>query len=112
MTNPPQNLLLHPSSMTLLNHANMDALPLELKQRICSFLTPKELKSLRLTCKVFATAAERYFINRFVLFLHPESLTTLRKIAEHETFSKYLTTIVYDTSGPLLGRLQTKNFDT
>ncbi|KAG9564265.1 hypothetical protein KCU71_g5747, partial [Aureobasidium melanogenum] len=99
MTNPPQNLLLHPSSMTLLNHANMDALPLELKQRICSFLTPKELKSLRLTCKVFATAAERYFINRFVLFLHPESLTTLRKIAEHETFSKYLTTIVYDTSG-------------
>ncbi|KAG9653967.1 hypothetical protein KCU64_g7534, partial [Aureobasidium melanogenum] len=96
MTNPPPTLLLHPSSMTLLNHANMDALPLELKQRICSFLTPKELKPLRLTCKAFATAAEHYFINRLVLFLHPDSLATLRKIADHGVFSKFLTTIVFD----------------
>ncbi|KAG9686504.1 hypothetical protein KCU95_g7763, partial [Aureobasidium melanogenum] len=93
--------------MSLPNHANMDALPLELKQRICSFLSPKDLKSLRLTCKVSATAAERYFINRFVLFLHPESLATLRKISEHEIFSKYLTTIVYDTSGLCSGVWQT-----
>ncbi|CAD0113128.1 unnamed protein product [Aureobasidium uvarum] len=75
----------------------MDELPMELKQRICSFLTPRNLKPLRLTCKTFATAAERYFINRFVLFVHPNSLATLRKIVDHEIFSKYLTTIVYDT---------------
>ncbi|KAH0003799.1 hypothetical protein KCU78_g13710, partial [Aureobasidium melanogenum] len=84
--------------MTLPNCANMNALPLELKQRICSFLTPKYLKPLRLTCKVFATAAERYLIERFILFLHPESLATLRKIAEHEAFSKYLTTVIYDST--------------
>lgn len=76
----------------------MDALPLELKQRICSFLTPKELKPLRLTCKTFAAAAERFFINRFVLFIHPDSLATLRKIVDHEIFHKYLNTIVYDPS--------------
>ncbi|KAH0026135.1 hypothetical protein KCU78_g4481, partial [Aureobasidium melanogenum] len=76
----------------------MDVLPTELKQRICSFLSPKELKPLRLTCKAFATAAERYFINRFILFIHPQSLANLRKIAEHEVLSKYLTTVVYDTT--------------
>ncbi|KAK6004162.1 hypothetical protein QM012_009012 [Aureobasidium pullulans] len=77
----------------------MDALPMELKQRICSFLSPKHLKPLRLTCKVFATAAERYFINRFILFFHPKSAATLRKIALHETLGKYLTTIVCDLTG-------------
>ncbi|KAG9520956.1 hypothetical protein KCV07_g3809, partial [Aureobasidium melanogenum] len=85
--------------MTLPNHANMDALPLELKQRICSFLAPEDLKPLRLTCKVFATAAERYLIERFILFLHPKSLAALRNIAEHMEFSKYLTTVIYDSTG-------------
>lgn len=84
--------------MTLLNHANMDTLPLELKQRICSFLTPKELKPLRLTCKVFATAAERYFIHRFILFNHPDSVATLRKIIDHKIFNRYLMTLICDTS--------------
>lgn len=93
--------------MTLPDHANMDALPVEVKQRICSFLTPNELKPLRLTCKVFATAAERYFINRFILFLHPKSFATLRKIALHETLSKYLTTIVCDLTGLRWKRWQT-----
>ncbi|KAG9657097.1 hypothetical protein KCU95_g4296, partial [Aureobasidium melanogenum] len=98
MTNPSPTLLPHPSSMTLLNHANMDTLPLELKQRICSFLTPKELKPLRLTCKVFATAAERYFIHRFILFNHPDSVATLRKIIDNKIFNRYLMTLICDTS--------------
>ncbi|KEQ65136.1 uncharacterized protein M437DRAFT_63782 [Aureobasidium melanogenum CBS 110374] len=89
---------LSPSLSTAPHKTNMDALPTELKQRICSFLSPKQLKPLRLTCKSFATAAERYFINRFILFVHPQSLAKLRRIAEHEVLSKYLTTIVYDTT--------------
>ncbi|KEQ77223.1 hypothetical protein M436DRAFT_60986 [Aureobasidium namibiae CBS 147.97] len=76
----------------------MDALPLELKQRICSFLTPKDLKPLRLTSQIFTTAAERYFINRFFLFNYPDSILALGEIVEHEVFSKYLTAIVCDTS--------------
>lgn len=76
----------------------MDALPLELKQRICSFLTPKELKPLRLTSKIFAAAAGRYFINRFILFNCSESVAALREITDHEVFSKHITTLVCDTS--------------
>jgi hypothetical protein len=84
--------------MPPLNDANMDALPLELKQRICSFLTPKDLKPLRLTSKIFATAAERYFIDRFILFNHPDSIAALGEIVAHEVFSRYITTLVCDTS--------------
>jgi hypothetical protein len=80
------------------NDANMDALPLELKQRICSFLTPKNLKPLRLTSKIFATAAERYFLNRFFLFNYPDSIAALGEIVDHEVFGRYLTTLVCDTS--------------
>jgi len=100
MISPP----LAPSSISLplrgkpVNDANMDALPLELKQRICSFLTPKDLKPLRLTSRIFTTAAERYFINRFFLFNYPDSILALSEIVEHEVFSKYLTAIVCDTS--------------
>jgi hypothetical protein len=87
-----------PSSVPPLNDANMDALPLELKQRICSFLTPKELKPLRLTSIIFAKASERYFIDRFILFNYPDSIAALGEIVDHEVFGKYLTTLVCDTS--------------
>jgi hypothetical protein len=84
--------------MPPLNEANMDALPLELKQRICSFLTPKELKPLRLTSTIFAKASERYFLDRFVLFNYPDSIAALGDIVDHEVLGKYLTTLVCDTS--------------
>ena len=84
--------------MPPINDANMDALPLELKQRICSFLTLKNLKPLRLTSKIFAVAAARYLIDRFILFNCPDSIIALGEIVEHKIFSKHLTTIVCDTS--------------
>jgi hypothetical protein len=83
----------------------MDTLPLELKQRICSFLTPKELKPLRLTSTIFVTASERYFINRFILFNYPDSISVLNDIVDHEILSKHLTTLVCDTSTPKIGRV-------
>jgi len=87
-----------PSAMPPPSDANLDALPLELKQRICSFLTPKDLKPLRLTSKIFAAAAERYLIDRFILFNCTSGITTLNEIAHHETFSKCITTLVCDTA--------------
>jgi hypothetical protein len=99
MTNPSQTTF--PTSLPSLtprNSANMDALPLELKQRICSFLTPKDLKPLRLTSTIFATASERYFINRFILFNFPDSIAALDEIINHEVFGKHLTTLVCDSS--------------
>jgi hypothetical protein len=93
----PSPISLPPLTLPL-NGTTMDALPLELKQRICSFLTPKELKPLRLTSTVFAKASERYFIDRFILFNFPDSITALGEIVDHKVFGKYLTTLVCDTS--------------
>jgi hypothetical protein len=84
--------------MPPLNEGHINALPLEIKQRICSFLTPKELKPLRLTARIFATAAERYLIDRFILFNCPDSIAALDEIIDHEVFSKHLTTLVCDTA--------------
>ncbi|KAI5253730.1 hypothetical protein E4T42_02692 [Aureobasidium subglaciale] len=52
----------------------MDSLPLELKQRVCSYLTPRDLKSLRLASK------------------------EIKDIAEHPILSQRVTTLVIDTS--------------
>lgn len=78
----------------------MDKLPLELKQRICSFLhaSPKSLKPIRLVSKEFASAAAPYLIPRLFLFRHPDSCAEVKEIAEHSLFSKYATTLVVDTS--------------
>lgn len=76
----------------------MDELPLELKQRVCSYLSPKHLKPLRLACKAFSKAAEPYLINRFTLTNRPESITALRNIIDHASFNKYISTIIYDPS--------------
>lgn len=78
----------------------MDKLPLELKQRICSFLhaSPRLLKPIRLVSKDFASAAAPYLIPRLFLFRHPDSCAEVKAIVEHPVFSKYVTTLVVDLS--------------
>ena len=78
----------------------MEQLPLELKQRICSFLhaSPKLLKPIRLVSTEFASAAGPYLIPRAFLFKHTFSCQRLEQIIEHEIFSKHLTTLVVDPS--------------
>ncbi|CAD0095078.1 unnamed protein product [Aureobasidium mustum] len=61
----------------------MDTLPLELKQRVCSYLTPKDLKSLRLASKAYASAACRYFLPRIFLHNHPNSFEEIQDITDH-----------------------------
>lgn len=87
-----------PLPVPLLDDAYIDALPLELKLRICSFLTPKDLKPLRLTSKIFAAAGGCYLIRRFILFNCQESVAALSQITDHEVFSKNITTLVCDIS--------------
>lgn len=74
----------------------MDRLPPEIQQYICSFLTPKHLKPLRLVSKDFAAAAIPHFIPRIFLFNHPDSCTKVRQIIAHPEMSKYVNTIVVD----------------
>lgn len=76
----------------------MDILPLEIKQMICGLLTPKDLKSVRLTAKEFSNAATIYLIPRLFLFYHPVSCAKVKQIAEHPIFSRHISTLVFDTS--------------
>lgn len=76
----------------------MDTLPLELKQRICSYLAPKDLKSLRLASKVYSIAACRYLLGRVFLLNHPDSCQEAWDIANHPDLSHCVTTLVVDTS--------------
>lgn len=74
----------------------MDTLPPELKQNVCSNLTPKDLKAVRLTNRDLAAAGARYILPTVYVFNRTESFNDLKEIVEHPTFGKHLETIVYD----------------
>lgn len=76
----------------------MDDLPLELKQRVCSYLTPKDLKSFRLTAKFYAAATDRYLIPRIFLSNHPDSFQEIQDITNHPELRHSVTTLVVETS--------------
>ncbi|KAI5248793.1 hypothetical protein E4T42_05577 [Aureobasidium subglaciale] len=78
----------------------MDRVPLELKQRICSFLraSPKLLKPVRLVSKDFASAAAPYLLPRIFLFKHPDSCDEIEEIIKHPKINKHITTILVDLS--------------
>ncbi|THZ09466.1 hypothetical protein D6C91_09961 [Aureobasidium pullulans] len=74
----------------------MDALPLEIKENICSFLSPSHLKLLRLVSKEFASAAIPHFIPRIFLFNHHDSCLEVNKILRHPEIPKYINTLIVD----------------
>lgn len=74
----------------------MDALSLEIKENICSFLSPSHLKPLRLVSKEFASAAIPYFIPRIFLFNHPDSCIEMNAILRHPEIPKYINTLIVD----------------
>ncbi|THW09031.1 hypothetical protein D6D23_10066 [Aureobasidium pullulans] len=74
----------------------MDTLPPELKQRICNYLTPKDLKSFRLTSTDYAAAASRYLLPRIFLLNHPDSFQEVQDIVNHPELSQQVTTLVID----------------
>lgn len=76
----------------------MDTLPLELKQRVCSYLTTRDLKSLRLASKVYSIAACRYLLTRIFLFNQPDSCQEVQDIVNCPELNQSVTTLVIDTS--------------
>ncbi|KAG9582156.1 hypothetical protein KCU77_g11044, partial [Aureobasidium melanogenum] len=74
----------------------MDRLPPEIKQYICSFLTPNHLKALRLISKDCAAAAIPHFNPRIFLFNHPDSCNEIQEIITYSEMRKYVSTIVID----------------
>ncbi|THZ52972.1 hypothetical protein D6C90_00817 [Aureobasidium pullulans] len=88
----------------------MDALPLEIKENICSFLSPSHLKPLRLVSKEFASAAIPYFISRIFLFNHPDSCIEMNAILRHPEIPKYINTLIVDPSAVQSNCPNLKNF--
>lgn len=80
----------------------MDDLPLELKQRVCGYLTTKDLKSLRSISKGYAAATDRYLLPRIFLFNNPDSFQNVQDIVEHPELRYSVTTLVINTSRLLL----------
>jgi hypothetical protein len=76
----------------------MDDLPLELKQRVCSYLPTRDLKSFRSTAKFYAAATDRYLVPRIFLFNHPDSFQEIQDITNHPELRHSVTTMVVDTS--------------
>ncbi|KAF1351860.1 hypothetical protein BDV97DRAFT_388461 [Delphinella strobiligena] len=74
----------------------MEELPPELAQMICSNLTPKDLKSVRLTSKQLAASGACYILPRVFVANCKKSFDELKEIAQHPTFSKHVTTLIYD----------------
>jgi hypothetical protein len=80
----------------------MNKLPAELKDMVCSFLTPYQLRPVRLVSKAFYQAAAlHYKVPRIFLFNHPNSLKALDNITSHSVYRIDVTTIIIDpTSVP------------
>ncbi|THY93469.1 hypothetical protein D6C92_05352 [Aureobasidium pullulans] len=75
----------------------MNKLPAELKDMVCSFLTPYQLRPVRLVSKAFYQAAAlHYKVPRFFLFNHPNSLKELDNITSHPVYRDDITTIIID----------------
>lgn len=73
----------------------LSELPLELWHLISSHLPNRDVKSLRLTCRQFRSAATLR-IQRVFLSANPLNIEVFRAIAAHNSFRHKVTEIVWD----------------
>ncbi|KAJ5824067.1 hypothetical protein N7447_006407 [Penicillium robsamsonii] len=73
----------------------ISSLPVELLICICSYLANRDIKSLRLACKILAQTA-RVRLYRVFLSAHPCNIGVFREIADHEAFRHNVTEIIWD----------------
>jgi hypothetical protein len=84
--------------------AAMLGLPVEVLERVVSFSDPREVITLRSTCKILEKAAINSFIDHFVkcrrhaVTIH--SLKTLIEITSHPYFANFVKKIILDTTFP------------
>ncbi|KAJ5852775.1 uncharacterized protein N7529_012160 [Penicillium soppii] len=75
-------------------NGQLPSLPSELWQSILSRLSNSDIKSLRLTCRLFGDSSLR--IERVFLSANPLNIEVFRSIADHKTIRHRVTEIVWD----------------
>ncbi|CAG8379394.1 unnamed protein product [Penicillium salamii] len=94
-------------STTAMTSTGQIALPLELWQQITSYLTTRDIKSMRLAAKQFSNAVELP-LQRVFLSPNPLNIAVFRAVADHEKFRHQVTEIIWDDArlarGPLIRR--------
>ena len=76
--------------------------PLEVLELISSSLSIPTLKNVRLVCRLFYYAAERFLFSEVLLLPNAESFAKLRTISTHARLKNYVKSLVY--SGKMLER--------
>lgn len=89
---------------------NLAELPPEVLHAVGAFLTEKEARALRLTCKRIEAVANCYAFQHLTFYLHHGDFDMLRYFANHETFSKYVRSLIYVTDTLAERRLSLKKF--
>jgi len=73
-----------------------NVLPLELLRLVFVHLLSKDLKNLRLTCKILANFAAEFLLPEVHLVFAAKSITRLKRISLHPVFSQHVTSIFYE----------------
>lgn len=74
------------------------SLPSEIIVSIFSFLSPKYIKKVRLVCRDFCSYSSQYLkVDSVFAGSQTKTLERLEEIAQHDVFSKTVTTVVYAT---------------
>ena len=71
------------------------ALPVEILSALCSFLSNKDMKNLRLTSRLLSSIC-KLRIDRVFLSASPRNIAVFRSIAQHETFRRQIVEIIWD----------------
>lgn len=72
----------------------LDSLPVELLHQVCQFLNLKELKTFRLSCRLFATIGSDYLLDELHVYYKRDDFERLVEIARHPASAK-ATSIIF-----------------
>ncbi|KAF8856101.1 hypothetical protein BDZ45DRAFT_727698 [Acephala macrosclerotiorum] len=74
----------------------MERVPQELLAHIASYLSPGDLKNVRLSSRYLKPSADRTLFRDVHLYLNLDSFERLESISEHDILRKYVTSIEYN----------------
>ncbi|KAI2469995.1 hypothetical protein F4781DRAFT_201683 [Annulohypoxylon bovei var. microspora] len=98
-----------PCQSNSLSSATLISLPVELLTSILSYLPNRDVKNVRQTCTLLLGVA-RLRLSRVFLSANPRNISVFRAIADHETFRKEVSEIVWDDARLVKYPVNHRNF--